>query len=410
MLLFGCLSVRVPPSLSRREAMSSPLAAAAAASLAAAGSPWPAAAVVADGVTYDDLPPKAQQAYQQYWPALQLAADSYVFELYDLLPEPGRWDSIGAITESTDIGSAASVSKLEREYLTPMRILALAFPPDAGGEEMQAALNKFQGSMFQLSRLARAGQSLSPLACAPGLRPRRTRAVRVGRRRGTSPRRAPRRLRRSRRRGTTGVPPSTPFLRRMPAPACQLSAARRPSLPPPLPPIPAAAVAFRARPRRSPRPRRPPPHHSAPLPASLRHACGTGAQLGHCRRCVYERQGRAAAGWHSAQGRGLPALQEAVHAAAERRRALPQPRRRGARRPVGQLDGVRHGARRQPLRVRQHGKLFCPVRRVCGRRHVAPELARARSTEPLGGVSGADPFFTLSPNTFLRTTLMLLIV
>ena len=53
MLLFGCLSVRVPPSLSRREAMSSPLAAAAAASLAAAGSPWPAAAAVADGVTYD---------------------------------------------------------------------------------------------------------------------------------------------------------------------------------------------------------------------------------------------------------------------------------------------------------------------------------------------------------------------
>lgn len=272
MLLFGCLSVRVPPSLSRREAMSSPLAAAAAASLAAAGSPWPAAAAVADGVTYDDLPPKAQQAYQQYWPALQLAADSYVFELYDLLPEPGRWDSIGAITESTDIGSAASVSKLEREYLTPMRILALAFPPDAGGEEMQAALNKFQGSMFQLSRLARAGQSLSPLARAPGLPPRRTRAVRVGRRRGTSPRRAPRRLRRSRRRGTTGGPPSTPFLRRMPAPACQLPAARRPSLPPPLPPLPAAAVAFRAPPRRSPRPRRPPPHHSAPLPL-----CGTPA-------------------------------------------------------------------------------------------------------------------------------------
>lgn len=245
MLLFGCLSVRVPPSLSRREAMSSPLAAAAAASLAAAGSPWPAAAVVADGVTYDDLPPKAQQAYQQYWPALQLAADSYVFELYDLLPEPGRWDSIGAITESTDIGSAASVSKLEREYLTPMRILALAFPPDAGGEEMQAALNKFQGSMFQLSRLARAGQSLSPLARAPGLPPRRTRAVRVGRRRGTSPRRAPRRLRRSRRRGTTGGPPSTLFLRRMPAPHA--------NSPPPA-----------ARPCRRPCPRSlPPPWHSA---------------------------------------------------------------------------------------------------------------------------------------------------
>ena len=51
------------------------------------------------------------------------------------------------------IGSAASVSRLEREFLSPMRILSLAFPPDAGGEEMTEALGKFERSMFVLTRL-----------------------------------------------------------------------------------------------------------------------------------------------------------------------------------------------------------------------------------------------------------------
>lgn len=117
-----------------------------------------------ESLDLDDLPPKAQEAYRQYWPDMQLAGDYYVFELLDLLKEPGRWDIIATLTESTSIGSAASVSKLEREFLTPMRILSLAFPPDAGGEEMQDALGKFQKSMFQLSRQARAGQTTGNLA------------------------------------------------------------------------------------------------------------------------------------------------------------------------------------------------------------------------------------------------------
>lgn len=33
-----------------------------------------------------------------------------------------------------------------------MRIMALAFPPDLGGDEMQSALDEFMKSMFQLSR------------------------------------------------------------------------------------------------------------------------------------------------------------------------------------------------------------------------------------------------------------------
>lgn len=135
-------SVGVTPPLSRRQA-------ALGAAVALIFQNSIGEAIADEGLTLEDLPPKAQQAYNQYWPAMQLAGDFYVFELRELVGYPGRWDQIGALTETTNIGSAASVSKLDREFLTPMRILALAFPPDAGGEDMQQALNAFQTAMFK---------------------------------------------------------------------------------------------------------------------------------------------------------------------------------------------------------------------------------------------------------------------
>ena len=119
-------------------------------------------ALAADGKTGLDeylelLPPKAKQAYLQYLPQLQQDGDFFVFELMPLLSEPGKWDRISALTTSTDIGSAASVSRLDREFITPMRILALAFPPDMGGDEMISSIDDFQKAMFTLSKQARRG-------------------------------------------------------------------------------------------------------------------------------------------------------------------------------------------------------------------------------------------------------------
>lgn len=150
-------------STTRRAAAQSALFAAAAAATSLQ-LPARAHASIEPGLSLDDLPSKAVQAYRQYWPAMQLAGDFYVFELKELTFSPGNWDQIGAITETTSIGSAASVSKLEREFLTPMRILALSFPPDAGGEEMQAALDAFQQAMFRLSVQARKGQTTGNVA------------------------------------------------------------------------------------------------------------------------------------------------------------------------------------------------------------------------------------------------------
>jgi len=114
----------------------------------------------------DEIPPKAKQAYLQYLPTLQLAADYFVFELQPQLDDPGRYDRVFALTEAGTAGSATSVSKLEREFVTPMKILCLAFPPDLGGEEMQTSLDAFQRSMFKLSQQTRKGASTGNTAGA----------------------------------------------------------------------------------------------------------------------------------------------------------------------------------------------------------------------------------------------------
>ena len=118
-------------------------------------------ALAADGKTGLDeylelLPPKAKQAYLQYLPQLQQDGDFFVFELMPLLSEPGKWDRISALTTSTDIGSAASVSRLDREFISDAHP-RLAFPPDMGGDEMISSIDDFQKAMFTLSKQARRG-------------------------------------------------------------------------------------------------------------------------------------------------------------------------------------------------------------------------------------------------------------
>ena len=128
-----------------------------------------AAAVLAPSSAWSDdplaeLPPKAKQAYLQYLPQLQLDGDYFAFVLEPLVAQPGRWDQISALVTSTDIGSAASVSRLEREFITPMRQIALSFPPDLGGEEMQDAIDKFQRNIYSLAAAARKGSTIGNTA------------------------------------------------------------------------------------------------------------------------------------------------------------------------------------------------------------------------------------------------------
>jgi len=105
----------------------------------------------------DALPKNTAAAFQRYWPAMQLGADFYAFELLERVKAPQKWDLVGSF-----VGGGQAGSRLELEFLSPMTILALAFPPDEGGDRMQAALQDFRASMGKLSSIA--GSSPGPTA------------------------------------------------------------------------------------------------------------------------------------------------------------------------------------------------------------------------------------------------------
>tara|TARA_B110001452_G_C15141204_1_gene397347 strand:+ start:202 stop:1017 length:816 start_codon:yes stop_codon:yes gene_type:complete len=109
------------------------------------------AALVPSSAALDDLPRGARTVFMREWPALQLGTDSYVFEVRDRVGDPTRWDLVGSFLGR---GGDSSSSRVERELLAPMTVLSLAFPPDAGGEDMQAALGRFRAAMGRLGRVA----------------------------------------------------------------------------------------------------------------------------------------------------------------------------------------------------------------------------------------------------------------
>eukprot|EP00316_Scyphosphaera_apsteinii_P005486 CAMPEP_0119336498 /NCGR_PEP_ID=MMETSP1333-20130426/91972_1 /TAXON_ID=418940 /ORGANISM="Scyphosphaera apsteinii, Strain RCC1455" /LENGTH=267 /DNA_ID=CAMNT_0007347313 /DNA_START=13 /DNA_END=813 /DNA_ORIENTATION=- len=107
----------------------------------------------------ESLPPNSALAFKRNWPAIQLGADFYVFELRSRVADPQRWDLVGSFVGT---GGDTASSRLEREFLSPMTVLSLAFPPDAGGDSMASSLQVFRRAMGQLGKAA--GSAPGPTA------------------------------------------------------------------------------------------------------------------------------------------------------------------------------------------------------------------------------------------------------
>mmetsp|Transcript_43523 Transcript_43523/g.136526 ORF Transcript_43523/g.136526 Transcript_43523/m.136526 type:complete len:252 (-) Transcript_43523:159-914(-) len=113
----------------------------------------------------DILSKDGAKAYRQYWPALQLAADFYAFEMEPLIQQPEKWAKFEDLfRESGARGGQGQPSQLEREFINPMRMMTVTFPePDT----MQTALQAFSKDMRQLQKGASgysAGDVPSPAA------------------------------------------------------------------------------------------------------------------------------------------------------------------------------------------------------------------------------------------------------
>jgi len=109
------------------------------------------AAGTANDGNLPDLPPEAIRSYLQYRIPLQINADYYVFELQELMDDPQKWGDIGQLFQVNNNKGQGQPSRIERDYVNPMRILGLSMPPDAA-DEMRDAQFKFEKGMAKITK------------------------------------------------------------------------------------------------------------------------------------------------------------------------------------------------------------------------------------------------------------------
>jgi hypothetical protein len=98
-----------------------------------------------------DLPTEATRSYLQFRIPLQIAADFYIFDLKKKLGDIDDWGDINQLFQVNNNKGQGQPSKMERDYVNPMRILSLSMPPDEA-DDMRAAQFKFEFAMNKISK------------------------------------------------------------------------------------------------------------------------------------------------------------------------------------------------------------------------------------------------------------------
>lgn len=99
-----------------------------------------------------DLPPEAIRSYLQYRFGLQLAADYYMFDLQTMVADTDEYGSVNDLVASKGgRGGQGGASRIEREYVNPMRIIGLSMPPDYA-DEIRDSQFAFEKAMSKLTK------------------------------------------------------------------------------------------------------------------------------------------------------------------------------------------------------------------------------------------------------------------
>ena len=105
---------------------------------------------ISDG-NLPDLPSEGARSYLQYRIPLQIAADYYVFSLQDLIGDTDQWGDIGQLFRVNNNKGQGQPSRIERDFVNPMRILLLSLPPDFS-EDMRTEQFKFEKAMDKIGK------------------------------------------------------------------------------------------------------------------------------------------------------------------------------------------------------------------------------------------------------------------
>lgn len=110
-----------------------------------------ASAAGAEDGNLPDLPSEAVRSYLQYRIPLQIAADYYIFEYQSMIGDIDQWGEVGQLFRVNNNKGQGSPSRIERDYVNPMRILLLSMPPDVS-EDMREAQFRFEKAMNSISK------------------------------------------------------------------------------------------------------------------------------------------------------------------------------------------------------------------------------------------------------------------
>jgi len=98
-----------------------------------------------------DLPSEAVRSYLQYRIQLQIAADFYIFSVQDQIKDIDQWGDVGQLFQVNNNKGQGQPSKIERDFVNPMRILLLSFPPEFS-DDMRDAQFRFERAAGKISK------------------------------------------------------------------------------------------------------------------------------------------------------------------------------------------------------------------------------------------------------------------
>lgn len=111
-----------------------------------------------------ELSPEAQRSYLQYRIPLQISADFYLFELRSKVGNIEEWGYVNELVQTNNARAGqGQPSRLERDFVNPMRILGLSLPPDVS-DELRDAQFKFEKAMFALTKATKGYRKDLPVA------------------------------------------------------------------------------------------------------------------------------------------------------------------------------------------------------------------------------------------------------
>ncbi|CAM9468021.1 unnamed protein product, partial [Discosporangium mesarthrocarpum] len=108
-------------------------------------------------------PPFVSTIIAKNAPQIRLGTDAFLYEIKEQVNDTNRWGEVISQFKMSSSARFASVSRMERDFYTPLRAVAQGLE-DFGGEDLVGYTASFEGAMADLNEVAgrAAGGPVSP--------------------------------------------------------------------------------------------------------------------------------------------------------------------------------------------------------------------------------------------------------